>query len=62
MEVRCNSLVASADDRSVTLADGTHLPTYSVVWAAGVQPADPLDEVPTRIAVDDHLRVVGSDG
>ena len=62
VEVRCNSLVASADDRSVTLADGTHLPTYSVVWAAGVQPADPLDEVPTRIAVDDHLRVVGADG
>ena len=61
VEVRCNSLVASADDRSVTLVDGTHLPTYSMVWAAGVRPADPLDEPPIRIKVDDHLRVVGAD-
>jgi NADH dehydrogenase len=66
VEVRCNSLVDSADDRSVTLVDGTRYPTYSVVWAAGVRPSDPLDE-PTaspsgRIAVDDHLRVVGADG
>jgi NADH dehydrogenase len=70
VEVRCNSLVASADERSVTLVDGTHIPTYSMVWAAGVRPADPLDErldasadKPSgRIAVDDHLRVVGVDG
>jgi len=66
VEVRCNSLVDSADDRSVTLVDGTHYPTYSVVWAAGVRPADPLDEPPGassgRIVVDDHLRVVGSEG
>src|SRR6476660_9560153 len=66
VEVRCNSLVDSADDRSVTLVDGTHYSTYSVVWAAGVRPADPLDEPPGassgRIVVDDHLRVVGSEG
>jgi NADH dehydrogenase len=70
VEVRCNSLVAAADDRSVTLVDGAHLPTYSMVWAAGVRPADPLDEPRAtasgkpseRIAVDDHLRVVGADG
>jgi NADH dehydrogenase len=62
VEVRCNSLVASADDRSVTLVDGTHIPTYSMVWAAGVRPADPLDDVPMRIEVDDHLRVVRADG
>ena len=60
VEVRCNSLVASADDRSVTLVDGTHLPTYTMVWAAGVRPADPLDDPPRRIAVDDHLRVGGA--
>ena len=65
VEVRCNSLVASADERSVTLVDGTHIPTYSMVWAAGVRPADPLDDpsdTPSgRIDVDDHLRVVGAD-
>src|SRR4051812_43894181 len=65
VEGRCTSLVASADDRSVTLADGTHIPTYSMVWAAGVRPADPLAEPPAepsgRIDVDDHLRVVGAD-
>ena len=62
VEVRCNSLVASADDRSVTLVDGTHIPTYSMVWAAGVRPADPLDDVPMRIEVDDHLRVIRANG
>jgi len=65
VEVRCNSLVASADGRSVTLVDGTHVPTYSMIWAAGVQPADPLDGATAassgRIAVDDHLRVVGAE-
>jgi NADH dehydrogenase len=61
VEVRCNSLVASADDQSVTLVDGTHIPTYSMIWAAGVRPADPLDEPPRRIVVDDHLRVIGAD-
>jgi NADH:quinone reductase (non-electrogenic) len=63
VEVRCNSLVASAD-RSVTLVDGTHIPTYSMIWAAGVHPADPLDDATAttsgRIAVDDHLRIVGA--
>jgi NADH dehydrogenase len=66
VEVRCNSLVATADDRSVTLADGTHIPTYSMVWAAGVRPTGPLDEPSPsrsgRIAVDDHLRVADADG
>jgi NADH:ubiquinone reductase (H+-translocating) len=66
VEVRCNSLVASADERSVTLVDGTHLPTYSMVWAAGVRPADPLDDPPAkssgRIDVDDHLGVRDADG
>ena len=66
VEVRCDSLVATADDRSVTLVDGTHFSTYSMVWAAGVRPADPLDEpsaAPSgRITVDDHLRVADADG
>jgi NADH dehydrogenase len=60
VEVRCNSLVASADFRSLTLVDGTHIPTYTMVWAAGVRPADPLDDPPRRIPVDDHLRVDGA--
>jgi NADH dehydrogenase len=61
VEVRCNSLVASADDRSVTLVDGTVIPTYSMIWAAGVRPANPLDAPTQRVAVDDNLRVVGAD-
>jgi NADH dehydrogenase len=62
VEVRLHSMVASADERSVTLVDGTHLPTYTMVWAAGVRPADVLDDAPRRIAVDDHLRVPDADG
>jgi NADH dehydrogenase len=60
VDVRVGVLVASADDRGVTLRDGTELATATLVWTAGVRPADILDTPPRRIEVDDHFRIVGA--
>ncbi len=62
VDVRTNTLVASADERGVVLKDGTQILTASIVWTAGVIPNDPLPEKPQRLPVDDHLRVVGAEG
>lgn len=62
VEVRLNTLVATADDTGVTLQDGEHIPTASVVWTAGVRPNDPLHVPPERIAVDAQMRIPGADG
>ncbi len=62
IDVRTNTLVASADDRGVVLHDGTELATASIVWTAGVRPNDVVHERAQRLDVDDHLRVNGTDG
>jgi len=60
VEVRTNTLVASADDGGVVLHDGTRVETASMVWTAGVRPNDLVHDEPERLAVDDQLRVVGA--
>jgi NADH dehydrogenase len=60
-------LVASADDLGVVTRDGTEIPTATLVWTAGVQPSavslyPGVKHTDThRIAVDDHLRILGID-
>ena len=61
VDVRTNTLVASADDTGVVLRDGTEIPTATMVWTAGVQPNDLVHEKPERLAVDDHLRVIAAE-
>jgi len=67
VDVRTDTLVASADGNGVITRDGTELVTATIVWTAGVQPA----VVPhhpgltrttrhDRLAVDDHLRILGA--
>jgi NADH dehydrogenase len=60
VEVRTNTLVASADDRGVVLQDGSEIETATMVWTAGVRPNDPVHEGAERLPVDDHLRLVGA--
>jgi NADH dehydrogenase len=60
VDVRVGVLVESADDAGVVLHDGTKLATQTLVWTAGVRPADILDGPPRRIEVDDHFRIVGA--
>ncbi|HYJ75848.1 MAG TPA: NAD(P)/FAD-dependent oxidoreductase [Kineosporiaceae bacterium] len=64
VEVRLSTTVREVGPRSVTLADGTVVPTRTVVWCAGVVPAPfaaglglPLDR--GRLVVDPFLRVPG---
>jgi NADH dehydrogenase len=65
VDVRTNVLVASANDMGVVTTDGTEIRTATLVWTAGVQPsAVPMHPGVTRtetrrIAVDDHLRILG---
>jgi NADH dehydrogenase len=66
VEVHTDTLVASAGQRGVVTKDGTEIVTASIIWTAGVQPA----VVPhhpgvtrsdhDRLAVDDHLRILGA--
>ncbi len=66
VDVRLGASVASVDGSTVQLGDGTRLPSYTVVWTAGVRPADPPEAFPGprtprgRISVDDRLRVDGT--
>jgi NADH dehydrogenase len=62
VDVRTETLVASADERRVVLRDGTEIATATMVWTAGVRPNDPLHEKPERLKVDDHLRLPGVEG
>jgi NADH dehydrogenase len=67
VDVRTDVLVASADDAGVVTRDGTELRTATLVWTAGVQPTavsmhPGIKHTETRrIAVDDHLRILGVD-
>ncbi|MDQ6884137.1 MAG: NAD(P)/FAD-dependent oxidoreductase [Candidatus Dormibacteraeota bacterium] len=65
IEVRTRMLVTAADESSVTLSDGSVLPTRTIVWSAGVRPNDPT-RAPSlahhkngRIEVDACLRIAG---
>ncbi len=60
VDVRVGVRVESADDTGIVLHDGTELATATLVWTAGVRPADILDAPPRRIEVDDHFRITGA--
>ena len=62
VDVRTGTLVRSADADGVVLHDGTELATATIVWTAGVRPADVLDSTRRRIDVDGHFRVSGAPG
>ncbi len=62
VEVRVGTLVDTVDDAGIVLQDGSELATSTMVWTAGVRPADVLDSSPGRIQVDDHFRIVGTTG
>jgi NADH:ubiquinone reductase (H+-translocating) len=73
VEVRLSTLVREATDRSAVLSSGDTIGARTIVWCAGVGPADPLpdkapppDDAPgeavprsrsRRVRVDDHLRL-----
>ncbi len=65
IDVRLGTRVSGADDAGVRLADGGTIATRSVIWTAGVRPADLVDRLDAprgpgeRLEVDAELRVAG---
>ncbi len=60
IDVRTNTLVASADDKSVSLQDGSEVATATMVWTAGVRPNDIEGDRRKRIEVDTRFHIVGA--
>jgi NADH dehydrogenase len=68
IEWRLNAEVSSIDETGVTLSDGSHIASSTVVWTVGVQ-ANPLTEQldakrdnQGRLYVDENLQVIGLSG
>jgi NADH:ubiquinone reductase (H+-translocating) len=68
VDIRTRALVKGADERSVTLADGTTIACETIIWSAGVRPNDAIADasIPRsrnhRIMVDPWLRIAGATG
>ena len=68
IEVRAGTLVKTADERSVTLSDGTVVPCATIIWSAGVRPNDVTGAASLprfrdqRIRVDGAMRILGTTG
>jgi NADH:quinone reductase (non-electrogenic) len=62
VDVRVGTLVDTADANGVVMRDGSELATSTMVWTAGVRPADVLGGSRGRIHVDDRFRIVGATG
>ncbi len=66
MEIRTNTMLASAEADSVTLSTGERIPTRLLCWTAGVTPAPVVAELGLplgpggRIEVDPTMRVAGT--
>jgi NADH:quinone reductase (non-electrogenic) len=67
VDVRLSTLVESTGDDWARLATGEVIACRTVVWSAGVRPADPAEQAllartaGRRLQVDEHLRVPGVD-
>ena len=68
VETRLGAGVASLDKSGVTLSNGEHIETETVIWAAGIRAAPLTQQIPAerdnfgRLLVDRELRVPGVDG
>ncbi|UWU67154.1 NAD(P)/FAD-dependent oxidoreductase [Bradyrhizobium sp. NC92] len=68
VETRLGAGVASLDASGVTLSNGEHIETETVIWAAGIRAAPLTSQIPAerdnfgRLLVDPCLRVPGVEG
>jgi NADH dehydrogenase len=68
VQILTSTLVKNADERSVTLADGTSIASETIIWSAGVRPNDATGDpgLPRfrnqRIQLDPQLRLPGAEG
>lgn len=66
VEVYTSTPIQSCTKDGITLVDGTHIPSYSVIWTGGVRgnrlvEASGLETVRGRVKVDAYLRAPGYD-
>ncbi|HEY2371612.1 MAG TPA: NAD(P)/FAD-dependent oxidoreductase [Gaiellaceae bacterium] len=68
IDIHVGTTLASVSEDEAVLGDGTHIPTHTLVWTAGVRPNPllgrlglPLDDR-GRVEVDELLRVRGREG
>ena len=62
VEIILNTRVAAVSDDSVTLANGTRIPTAMIIWTAGTTPNPLLDALPCakdrgRVVVNEYLQI-----
>jgi NADH dehydrogenase len=68
VETRLGAGVASLDESGVTLSNGEHIETETVIWATGIRAAPLTQQIPAerdnfgRLLVDRDLRVPGVSG
>jgi NADH dehydrogenase len=68
VQVRLSASLACVDRDRVTLSDGTQIPTCTAIWTAGMRASALTQQIPGRhdgigrLAVDEHLRVIGVPG
>lgn len=67
VEIRLGTSVTGASSGGIDLQDGTHIPTRTLVWTAGVASNPLLDQLPCRmergrVVVNDFLEVSGYPG
>jgi NADH:ubiquinone reductase (H+-translocating) len=68
IETRLGAGVASLDEFGITLSNGEHIETETVIWAAGIRAAPLTQQIPSerdnfgRLLVDRDLRVPGVAG
>ncbi len=60
VEVRLNSAVKEVTGESVILADGTNIPTETVIWVAGIKPAELKFDTEIKQSADKKLMVDNS--
>ncbi|MDF7627461.1 FAD-dependent oxidoreductase [Lactobacillaceae bacterium L1_55_11] len=68
IDIRSNSKVTGVDEEGVIFGDGSHLPTKSLIWTAGVKAKDVVSQWGFkighggRIEADDYMHAVLPDG
>jgi NADH dehydrogenase len=57
VEIRVNTRLVDYNGRQVTLGDGTHINTYTLIWTAGVRSAEITDRLAVQQAGGRRVRV-----
>jgi NADH:ubiquinone reductase (H+-translocating) len=57
VDIMVNATLVDYNGRQVTLADGTHIDTYTLIWTAGVRSAEITDRLGVQQAAQGRVRV-----